>query len=934
MPVINGVYLKDFTALPGAVADANIIPIAISGNQIAYRTTVAGIVTDARITGKLLTGLSITGGAVVAADTILAAFGKVQNQINGINLALYVPYTGATGAVNLGAYDLTVHSINIGRGAGSIATNTRVGESALNANTTGGVNTAIGRFALTANTEGDFNTAVGASSLIANTTGSSNSALGYVSLTANTTGTLNSALGNLALTNNTTGANNTAIGYSSLAGNTTGSSNVAVGYTAGNFVNAGTDNITSGTSVYLGSDTRASASGNQNEIVIGYEGRGNGSNTVTIGNSSIANNYFIGNIRGGAFIKLGGTSAQFLKADGTVDSNTYGSGTVTSVAAITLGTTGTDLSSTVANGTTTPIITLQVPTASATNRGALSSADWSTFNGKQDALSGTGIVKSTAGVISYLTDPLPIANGGTGSATQNFVDLTTTQTIAGFKTFTSTIKLTNGTSNAFLFESGTTGFYTTLKAPAGLAADIIVTLPSTTGTIALTSAIPANPVGGTGTTNTLPKFTAASTIGDSAITDDGTTVTLVSRALSGTSATFSGTLDTGDTITLTKSQNAATSIKILNTNVGSVASQSLFFDNDARANLMTLRGYSNAAGSSMPDISDSVLLRSNGAGGLTLSAQHASGVIRFSTGGVTERVRIDASGNVGIGSSSPSEKLQVTGGRIYPTGTGTSSGITWDNYNVYQDTSNNLIYRYGTTEIFRLASTGVFTFNSTGTASGAFISSGTTPYWSFQSSSASATGYLGFGNSLISGASSTDFIIRSDNALKFAIGGTAALSIASTGAATFSSGIGIGGATATTGGIQFPATAVAIADGNNLDDYEEGTWTPSLTTSGGTPPTVVSSAGRYVIIGKLVNIYFKFLLSSASGGSAQLKITNSPLTISSSTIKAVGFARSVDLGLTYNCGFLSGTVINFNKYDGGYAGSDFEVVGMVSYYND
>lgn len=61
-------------------------------------------------------------------------------------------------------------------------------------------------------------------------------------------------------------------------------------------------------------------------------------------------------------------------------------GTVTSVAALTLGTTGTDLSSTVANGTSTPVITLNVPTASATNRGVLSSTDWSTFNGKQAAL--------------------------------------------------------------------------------------------------------------------------------------------------------------------------------------------------------------------------------------------------------------------------------------------------------------------------------------------------------------------------------------------------------------------------------------------------------------------------------------------------------------------------------------------------------------------
>ena len=69
-------------------------------------------------------------------------------------------------------------------------------------------------------------------------------------------------------------------------------------------------------------------------------------------------------------------------------------GTVTSVAALTLGTTGTDVSSTVATGTTTPVIALQIPTASASNRGALSSSDWTTFNGKGSvsSVSGTGTV--------------------------------------------------------------------------------------------------------------------------------------------------------------------------------------------------------------------------------------------------------------------------------------------------------------------------------------------------------------------------------------------------------------------------------------------------------------------------------------------------------------------------------------------------------------
>jgi hypothetical protein len=77
-------------------------------------------------------------------------------------------------------------------------------------------------------------------------------------------------------------------------------------------------------------------------------------------------------------------AATFRTAIGAGTSST--TGTVTSVAALTLGTTGTDISSSVATGTTTPVITLNIPTASAANRGALSSTDWTTFNNKQNAL--------------------------------------------------------------------------------------------------------------------------------------------------------------------------------------------------------------------------------------------------------------------------------------------------------------------------------------------------------------------------------------------------------------------------------------------------------------------------------------------------------------------------------------------------------------------
>jgi hypothetical protein len=94
-----------------------------------------------------------------------------------------------------------------------------------------------------------------------------------------------------------------------------------------------------------------------------------------------------------------------------------GVGTVTSVAALTIGTSGTDLSSTVANSTTTPVITLNVPTASATNRGALSSADWSTFNSKQGTITLT--TTGTSGAATFSSNTLNIPNYG--SALSSYV---------------------------------------------------------------------------------------------------------------------------------------------------------------------------------------------------------------------------------------------------------------------------------------------------------------------------------------------------------------------------------------------------------------------------------------------------------------------------------------------------------------------------------
>ena len=67
--------------------------------------------------------------------------------------------------------------------------------------------------------------------------------------------------------------------------------------------------------------------------------------------------------------------------------------------------------------------------------------------------------------------------------------------------------------------------------------------------------------------------------------------------------------------------------------------------------------------------------------------------------------------------------------------------------------------------------------------------------------------------------------------------------------------IGVGGTTPSTSGagISFPATQSASTDANTLDDYEEGTWTPSAFNGGGTGITYVAN---YVKIGRQVSCFF------------------------------------------------------------------------------
>jgi hypothetical protein len=168
------------------------------------------------------------------------------------------------------AKDCFVNSIRVGKGNGSVSTNTAFGRTTLNA-TTGGFNTAIGFDVLEVNSSGTDNTGVGYQSLTTNDTGLQNTAVGSGSLQANLSGNNNTAVGLNCMFVNVTGGNNAALGHGALR-SSTGSNNTAIGAQAG-----------------YASSADANTSGANNTFV-GYQSVGaaaTDSNVVTLGNPSI-----------------------------------------------------------------------------------------------------------------------------------------------------------------------------------------------------------------------------------------------------------------------------------------------------------------------------------------------------------------------------------------------------------------------------------------------------------------------------------------------------------------------------------------------------------------------------------------------------------------------------------------------------------------------
>jgi hypothetical protein len=79
--------------------------------------------------------------------------------------------------------------------------------------------------------------------------------------------------------------------------------------------------------------------------------------------------------------------------------------------------------------------------------------------------------------------------------------------------------------------------------------------------------------------------------------------------------------------------------------------------------------------------------------------------------------------------------------------------------------------------------------------------------------------------------------------------------------------------------VQFPATQVASADANRLDDYEEGTWTATSASNGGTlTVNTASDTCSYVKIGRSVHIQGTLTFSTASSPTGEITISGLPFT--------------------------------------------------------
>ena len=228
----------------------------------------------------------------------------------------------------------------------------------------------------------------------------------------------------------------------------------------------------------------------------------------------------------------------------------------------------------------------------------------------------------------------------------------------------------------------------------------------------------------------------------------------------------------------------------------------------------------------------------------------AADTIGFAEGGA-EVMRIDSSGNVGVGATPPTSDL----GKSITINTAGNS--LWSSQANQTDLLANATYNGGWK--FVSGSSNYANRISVGNANGQYA---------WQTSSAAGT---------------------SGNAITF----NQLMTLNTNGVLSL-----YGGSTTATGvGINFPATQSASSDANTLDDYEEGTWTPSV----GGNATYTTQVGVYTKVGRVVTCEFEIHINAIGTGSTTA-ISGLPFTsLSSSNGKggSLGYFETIAPGLYF-----------------------------------
>jgi hypothetical protein len=138
-----------------------------------------------------------------------------------------------------------------------------------------------------------------------------------------------------------------------------------------------------------------------------------------------------------------------------------------------------------------------------------------------------------------------------------------------------------------------------------------------------------------------------------------------------------------------------------------------------------------------------------------------------------------------------------------------------------------------------------------------------------------------------------DFEVTDSTGLAIQQGNSTRFTINNDGNVKLNFNLSVGNATPTTSGfgITFPATQSASSDANTLDDYEEGTWTPSLPNGG----TLNVNAAKYTKIGRQVTISFFVDTIAPTNNSSAFVIGGLPFTATDNYGASIGFVGDGNL---------------------------------------